>query len=385
MNYRFILPLMTTAILEQTVVTIVRVTTTYRAVELGLSVVWLGVITAAIAVLPLLLAVKVGRYIDKGNETKTAAAGAGLLCFACGGFALWSSLPGLLIFTALLGLGHLMLVISQQILCASDPTPGALERNIGNYMVANAIGQALGPYVVGYVGGAASIPPTQWLFTAGFLGSFLMFAAALMLRPGGPRKPRVEKSDPMPLADILRLPGIRVILFVGVTVVSAQDLIVVYLPFLGAERGMAVEVVGWLLAARAVSSVLSRFLFTRLHQLMGHWRLMLVSVLASAVSYAAVALPLPFAVILVVVAVAGFAIGIAITATIAALLNLATPETRGTANSLRIMGNRAGQFVIPFSVGLVAAATGAAGIFVIIGATLAIATAVMVLQRPKQE
>ena len=69
----------------------------------------------------------------------------------------------------------------------------------------------------------------------------------------------------MPLRDILRLPGIRVILFVGVTVVSAQDLIVVYLPFLGAERGMTVEVVGWLLAARAISSVLSRFLFARLH------------------------------------------------------------------------------------------------------------------------
>ena len=145
----------------------------------------------------------------------------------------------------------------------------------------------------------------------------------------------------MPLRDILRLPGIGVILFVGVTVVSAQDLIVVYLPFLGAERGMAVEVVGWLLAARAVASVLSRFLFARLHALMGHWRLMMASVLASAISYAAVALPLPVPVMLAVVAVAGFALGIAITATIAALLNLATPETRGTANSLRIMGNRA--------------------------------------------
>ncbi len=145
MNYRFILPLLTTAVLEQTVVTIVRVTTSYRTVELGLSVVWLGVISAVIAVLPLLLAVKVGRYIDQGNESKTAAIGAGLLCVACGGFALWSSLTGLLIFTALLGLGHLMLVISQQILCATDPRPGALERNIGNYMVANAIGQGLGP------------------------------------------------------------------------------------------------------------------------------------------------------------------------------------------------------------------------------------------------
>jgi predicted MFS family arabinose efflux permease len=385
MNYSFILPLLTTAVLEQTVVTIVRVTTTYRAVELGLSVVWLGVITGVLAVLPLLLAVQVGRFIDRGNETRTAMIGAGLLCLSCGGFALWSSLTGLLIFTAILGLGHLMLVISQQILCATDPRPGAIERNIGNYMVANAIGQAIGPYIVGYVGGTASVPPTQWLFSAAFFASFVMFAAALFLRLAGPRKVKVEKSDPMPLREILDLPGIRVILFVGAMVVSAQDLIVVYLPFLGAERGMAVELVGWLLAARAVSSVLSRFLFARLHQMMGHWQLMLVSVLASAISYAAIALPLPFAAMFVVVAVAGFAIGIAITATIAALLNLATPETRGTANSLRIMGNRAGQFVIPFSVGLVAAATGAGGIFVIIGASLALATAVMVLQRPKQE
>jgi MFS family permease len=111
---------------------------------------------------------------------------------------------------------------------------------------------------------------------------------------------------------------------------------------------------------------------------------MMTSVFASAVSYAAVALPLPVPVMLVVVAVAGFALGIAITATIAALLNLATPETRGTANSLRIMGNRAGQLVIPLSVSLVAAATGAAGIFVIIGASLTVSAVIMVLQRPKE-
>jgi len=383
MNYRFVLPLMITAVLEQTVVSIVRVTTSYRAVELGLSVIWLGVISGAIAILPFIFAVTVGRYIDRGNEARTAAIGAGILCLACGGFALWSSLAGLLLFTAVLGLGHLMLVIAQQVLCATDQRPGALERNIGNYMVANAVGQGLVPYVVGWVGGDASVPPTQWLFTAAFVASFLMFAAALMLRPAGPRKPKVEKGGPMPLRDILRLPGLGVILFVGVTVVSAQDLIVVYLPFVGAERGLAVEVVGWLLAARAVSSVASRFLFARLHQLMGHWRLMIVSVLASAISYAAIALPLPVALMLTVVAVAGFALGIAITATIAALLNLATPETRGTANSLRIMGNRAGQLVIPFSVGLVAAATGAAGIFVLIGVSLAGSTALMAVNRPK--
>ena len=95
MNYRFLVPLMTTAVLEQTVVTIVRVTTSYRAVELGLSVVWLGVITAAIAVLPLLLAVKVGPLHRPGATRHGPPwSGAGLLCISCGGFAVWPSLTG---------------------------------------------------------------------------------------------------------------------------------------------------------------------------------------------------------------------------------------------------------------------------------------------------
>jgi MFS family permease len=383
MNYRFVLPLMTTAVLEQTVVNIVRVTTSYRTVELGLSVIWLGVISAAIAILPLLLAVSVGRFIDRGYLLHSARIGAGLLCVACAGFALWPTLAGLLLFTAILGLGHLMLVISQQVLCTTDPRPGALERMIGNYMVSNAIGQGVGPYIVGWIGGDLSVPPTQLLFTIGFAGSFLMFAAALLLRPGGQGKERAEKDGkPMPLMDILRLPGLMVILFVGVTVVSAQDLIVVYLPFLGAERGLTVEIVGTLLAARAVASVASRFLFARLNLVIGHRALMLSSVGASAISFALIAAPLPMAALAVVVAVAGFALGVAITATIASLLNLATAQTRGTANSLRIMGNRAGQLIIPFSVGVVAGFTGAAGIFIIIGVSLGVSAAVMALGKP---
>jgi hypothetical protein len=73
----------------------------------------------------------------------------------------------------------------------------------------------------------------------------------------------------------------------------------------------------------------------------------------------------------VVIAAAGFSLGISITVTIASLLALATAQAVGTANSLRIMGNRIGQFVIPFAAGLIAAATGVGGIFLIIGLSLA--------------
>src|SRR5262249_3796177 len=110
MNYRFVLPLLMTALCEQIVTSLVRVTISYRAVELGLSVVWLGIITAFFAVLPMLFAVRIGRFIDRGNDARTAWIGGGLLVAACAGFTLWQSLPVLLLFTALLGIAHLMLV-----------------------------------------------------------------------------------------------------------------------------------------------------------------------------------------------------------------------------------------------------------------------------------
>jgi MFS family permease len=375
MPIRFVTFLMATAFFEQVTTSLIRVTTTYRAVELDLSVVWLGIITAAFAMLPIGLAVPVGRFIDRGNDARTAWIGGGLQVIACAGLALWQSLPALLLFTALLGTSHLMLVISQQVLCTRLGGRGSMERMLGNYMLANAVGQGVGPYIVGWTGGDASIPPTQLLFWIGLAASCLSCLSALMLRSPGTPTPPVEGSKPMPVRDILRLPGITTLFVMSIVTVSAQDLVVVYLPLLGAERAMAVDAVGLLLTVRAIASMLARLVFARLNDWVGHRRLMIVSTYAGAIAYVALAAPLPFAALGAAIAVAGFALGVAVTVSIAGLLALASPEARGTANSLRMMGNRAGQFTIPVLAGLVAAAAGAASIFFILGLALAASAA----------
>src|SRR5205809_1972791 len=248
MPYRFITFLLATAFFEQVTTSLIRVTTTYRAVELGLSVVWLGIITAAFAVLPIVLAVPVGRFIDRGNDARTAWIGGGLQVAACAGLALWQSLAALLFFTALLGMAHLMLVISQQVLCTRQGGRRAMERMLGNYMLANAVGQGVGPYIVGWAGGEASIPPTQLLFWIGLVAACFTCASALLLRSGGTPMPQGTRPSPMPVREIMRLPGITMLLFVSLVTVAAQDLVVVYLPLLGAERGMAVDLVALLLS-----------------------------------------------------------------------------------------------------------------------------------------
>ena len=371
MNYRLLFAILSTAFVEQAVITIVRITTTYRALELDLSVIWIGIITAVYAVLPIGIGVPVGRFIDRGYDAATTWIGGGLLVVGCAGFVLLPNLAGILVATAIIGTAHLLFVVSQQIQCTRCGTgPGAMERAIGSYMVANAAGQGVGPFIVGVAGGSASAPPTQYLFALGAGGAVLTLACAFLTRSTGAHKLPPERAKP-PLRDLLFAPGLTAIILVSIVTVVAQDLIVVYLPLLGADRGMSVDAVGTLLAIRAFASMLSRLIFARLHAVFGRIRLTVISTFVSAVAYALLALPLPLWLMYSAIALAGFALSIAITASIAGVLAIASGGAIGTANSLRTMANRIGQFIIPILASFIAAAIGTGSIFVMIGISLA--------------
>jgi MFS family permease len=371
MNCRLLFAILSTAFVEQVVITVIRVTTTYRAVELDLSVIWIGIITAIYAVLPIAIGVPMGRLIDRGYDAITVWVGGVLLVIAAAGFVVFPNLAGILVFTAIAGTAHLLFVVGQQVLCTRCGTgPGAMERAIGNYMVANAVGQGVGPYLVGLAGGSASVPPTHFLFIVGAAGAVLAAVCAFLTPSVGAHKLPAGRDKP-PLRELLFMPGLTTIILVSVVTVVAQDLIVVYLPLLGAERGFTVGAVGTLLAIRAAASMLSRLLFVRLHSAFGRFRLTVISTFCSAVSYVLVALPLPMPLLYAAIAVAGFALSVAITASIAGVLGMASGGAIGTANSLRTMANRVGQFIIPILASLIATMFGTGGIFVIIGVTLA--------------
>jgi hypothetical protein len=368
---RLLLIIMSTAFVEQAVITVVRITTTYRAVELNLSIVWIGIITATYAVLPIAIGVPMGRYIDRGYDAVTTWIGGGLLVVGCAGFVFFPNLIGIMAATGIIGVAHLMFVVSQQIQCTRCGSgPGAMEHAIGSYMVANAVGQGVGPYIVGLAGGSASVPPTHLLFVLALGGAVLTAALALLTRSSGAHKLPAGRPK-VPLRQLLFIPGLNAIMLVSCITVVAQDLIVVYLPLLGADRGMSVNAVGTLLATRAVASMISRLLYARFQFAFGRIPLTIVSSFISALSYAIVALPLPLPVLYAAVAIAGFTLSIAMTASIAGVLAIATGGAIGTANSLRTMVNRVAQFIIPILASAIAMAVGTGSVFVILGVGLA--------------
>src|SRR3954468_9733340 len=88
LNWRLLSALLCHSVVTHVCIGIVRVATSYRTVELGLPVLWLGVISAAFAIFPMFMAVTLGRFIDRGHDALAAWIGAAFIMVAAAGF--WS-------------------------------------------------------------------------------------------------------------------------------------------------------------------------------------------------------------------------------------------------------------------------------------------------------
>jgi predicted MFS family arabinose efflux permease len=369
-DWRLFAPLLVHVVLVNMAFGVIRVTISYRTIELGLPAVWLGVISAGFAILPIFLAVTIGRFIDRGHDAHAAWIGSTMMLVAA--FCLWAwplSAAHLLLFTILLGTGHMFLMASQQMLTVRSATPAGRESSFGNFMVAISLGQGLGPYLVGWIGGAVTVPETGPLFLVGLIGSVLCLIVAFVLRPAPRGQDREAHRKTVPLGALLRLPGMLAMLMASVVTVTSGDLLVIYLPLLGAERNIDASHIGMLLLVRSIAGLVSRLFYARLVFEVGRLRLALISTCIAAAAF--VLLMVPMLPVMYVAAVAvGAGLGIALTLTISGVVEVAPPEARGTAMTLRITGNRIGLMCMPLAAGFVAAATGAGGILAIIALSL---------------
>jgi len=222
LDYRLLIPFLAHATLTQTLILIIRITTSYRAIELGLPVLWLGIIATGFAVVPAVMALQVGRWIDRGNDAKATWIGAALVLVACIGFWLWPrSAMHLLAFTVLLGFGHMFAMAGHQMLAVRAGRVRSRESALGYYMVAASVGQGLGPFVVGWLGGAAALPPTERLFAIGLGAATVSLVVALLIRPDPATPKKYRSGDVVPIKDLLRLRGFPAVMVSSIVTITA--------------------------------------------------------------------------------------------------------------------------------------------------------------------
>ena len=372
LNYPLFAALMANTVAVNLVVSLVRVTTSYRAIELHVSVLWISIIAAGFSLVPIFAAVSLGRVIDRGHDALSAWVGAFLMLLACVGMW-WHALSEihLLIFSILLGFGHMFCMAAHQMISVRSASGMMREHVFGYHMIAIATGQGLGPMLLGYLGGDSRIPPTQLLFTCALAFAALSQLLSFLLRPAPAGPEKHDLSNSVTIRQLLSNRALIAVLISSVVTITAFELLVVYLPLLGSERHIDTRDIGLLLAARSAVSIAARLFYARLIVLVGRMRLMLNCMLLGALAFLIIGLPVNLPMMYLAIVIMGFGLGLATTLTFSEVVHLAPPNARAVALSLRVTGNRIGQMVVPVLAGLIAEATGIGGVLIIIAGFLA--------------
>lgn len=330
---------------------------------------WLGVLGASFAVVPLVLAVGAGTLSDRYGERPVMVVGGVLTLGSAGAFWLiGSTVGGLLAATVLLGVGHLLSVVSQQALVANRAPRSRYDTVFGYYTFAASGGQAVGPGLIVLFGGSQTIPDTATIFAASTLLSVALVVAAACIPSSGQRSERGAASGSV--RRLLAHPGMLRSLTVSCVVLAAVDISLVYLPVLGAERDLAAGTIGILLALRAGASMVSRFGLGRLTGRFGRQRVMTGTVALATFGMALTPVPMPTALLAIVVILLGLGLGAGQPLTMSWLAEATPAGLRGRAMSLRLTGNRIGQVVVPSIAGTLAGVAGASGVLTLTAAAL---------------
>ena len=376
------LTLFVMATLLQAATAVARPMASYRALEIGMDASSLGIVAAAFAIAPVALALSIGRRIDRWGAFPFLLGATVLMVVASLGLAVVGTPLALLALIAVLGLAQLVFVVADQTLVGSRTPRDRYEARFGSLSFVASLGQLIGPAGAGLIAadGTSAGTTRALVFGAVLCVAAIPLAIRLRARDPGPvvARPAVAPVAP-PVLSILRIPGMGPAMLASMTVLATMDVLTVYLPALGEERGLSVATVGALLAVRAGASMASRLFLGQLVALLGRERLMIGSLATAAVSV--IALPfVPLPVAFLVMVVAGLTLGVCQPMTMAWVAARATESARGTAMSLRLLGNRVGQVVIPMGAGMVAIAAGTPGVLAAAGLTVAVSAVVVAVR-----
>ncbi|MFF3271380.1 MFS transporter [Streptomyces chrestomyceticus] len=416
----WLLRLVLTFTFAQAAVSMARPAVSYRALALGADERAVGVITAVYALLPLLVAVPLGRRTDHGRCAPLLVAGVALIAGGCALSGVAGSLPAMAAWSGVMGLGHLCFVIGAQSIVARRSAPDERDRNFGHFTIGASLGQLVGPAAAGLVvsehDGAMAATSASALLAAGGLAAFSYLSLwRLEDRPatasgatrlargrmkaaaGTPVRSALRRTTPAahtpvrsalsarirtqptahtPVRSILATRGVAAGIFMSLAVLSATDILTAYLPVIGEDRGIAPATVGLLLSLRAAATVACRLVMTPMIRLLGRTALMAGSCALAGLLCAGLTLPAPVWVLAVMLGVLGFCLGVGQPLSMTTVVQAAPAAARSTALALRLTGNRLGQVAAPATAGLLAGLAGTAAPFALLGVLLLASAAV---------
>lgn len=372
MNRRLLFALLAMGV-AQAAVYMVRPATSYRLLAYGDGAREVGLVAAAFALLPIFLAIPLGRFSDRRSGAPLLVVGCAIQTAGCLLLAVSTTTLSIAGASAVIGLGHLALALGAQDVVARESDDGRHDQHFGLLTAGVSLGQLVGPLLVGLLLGAGHTPSaaatTKVMFVAAGIAALATACAAVAERSAGRAGAHGEVRRGSVRA-IVSTRGVPVGIFASIAVLAAADVFTAYLPVIGAENEIGPRAVGVLLALRAGASIAARVGIGAIVRRVGRTRLIATGAVAAAGALVAMTVTQDVWVLGALSVAAGFGLGFGQPLSMTLIVQLVPEHARSTALAVRLTGNRIGQVATPAAAGIVAGSAGASSVFWLLGAML---------------
>jgi predicted MFS family arabinose efflux permease len=337
------------------------------ALAAGATPLQVGILAALFAAFPLLLAVYAGKVSDRNGVKHpmifgSCIMGLGILVpLAVGG------LPGLLLCSALVGLGHIFFHVSIHNLIGSYGAGDARARNFATFSLGASISAFIGPSITGF-----SID--GWGFAATFVMLGVVSCVPILILTFYPKliPARLEhsKTEARGSFELLGNPGLRRTLVMSGVTLTGIELFTFYFPVYGRSIGLTASAIGMVMASYAVAAFIVRLGMHKAAKRLGEVGVLTASLFIAGVTYLMVPLVSQALLLALVAFVLGLGLGCAQPLTIILTYNHAPAGRSGEALGLRLTVNKLTQIAVPVVFGGLGSAFGLFPVFWANGAFL---------------
>jgi predicted MFS family arabinose efflux permease len=339
-----------------------RMTGSLYALAHGASTFTVGVMMALFALVPMLIAVRAGRWLDAIGPWRPTLLGivlilAGLALPALFSYAVADIAP-LLVAAALIGTGSTLTNLSIQQAVGDRADPKNRAAAFSWFALGASIAGFSGPVLSGQIIDALGHRATYAVMigVASLAMGLLWLNRRLLPARSHPLKPQ----EPMPAFELLRHTQLRRVLITTGLISMSWDMMTFIVPVHGSRVGLTASQVGLVLGSFSTATFAVRLAMPWLSRRFGEWQVLIFTLLNTSVAFVL----FPMMTTLVPLMAIGFMIGLGLGAAqpnVMSLIHSRSPEGRvGEALGVRTTIMNSSHVVLPLVFGAFGAVLGAA-------------------------
>jgi MFS family permease len=357
-------------VLNHAALTGARVTISLAALSWGMSTLAVGILVSLFAVLPMLLSIRAGQWVDYIGAGKPMRVGTCLIILGVATPVVWPAWPALAFASSAIGIGFMLQQLSAQTLLGKGVGPAQRTANFAWLALGNSISGFAGPLIAGFaIDGMGHRAALAVMIISPILALVSLIYQPHKLPHSVARPTRVSTASAK-THGMLRDPLIRRILLSNLLLAAAWDFHIFMIPILGIRLGFTATTIGLILGCFGIAIFAIRLVLPLIQRRMKPWTLVRASTWLAAGVY----LLFPFATtvpwLMALSFVLGLAVGSCQPSMLALMYQYAPPGRATEALGLRMAALQCSQVGIPLSFGAVGAALGLTPLFCAMGLCL---------------